>query len=285
MRSSSILLPARQPKLSPNGAAATASARRLLRRSRRLARRLPAWRLSQYRRRNQPRQPETNCRTPWSSSFRARALVDQSPAIARHASFAARQAGRRVERFAAGARADGSAPRAEKVAREACVSACVRSAGSHARCPNARRWCSNCARSGSLTSGFLVRIVAFGKIDFFGAALVALVRPQSEARVRSLLADGRDVAMEALFRASGLAASTFPAFVAAIHIWRDVARGKRVAGPQEVSWQMMQVAGEGDPNCRHCCQRFMCRCCAAMRAATPPNYRPPSDWPMPRQRG
>lgn len=137
------------------------------------------------------------------------------------------------------------APRAERVTKEACVSACV-SLLDHtpvAECPTLVQ---QLRASGQLTSGFLVRIVAFGKIDFFGAALVAL-SGHKEARVRSLLADGRDVAMEALFRASGLAASTFPAFVAAIHIWRDVARGKRVAGPQEVSWQMMQVAGNSDP--------------------------------------
>ncbi len=136
-------------------------------------------------------------------------------------------------------------PRAERVAREACVSACVSLLDQTpaAQCP---ALVSQLRSTGQLTSSFLVRIVAFGKIDFFGAALVALSE-HKESRVRSLLADGRDVALEALLRAAGLAASTYPVFIAAIHVWRDVARGKRVAGPQEVSWVMLRAAGDRDP--------------------------------------
>jgi uncharacterized protein (DUF2336 family) len=136
-------------------------------------------------------------------------------------------------------------PRAERVAKEACVSACVSLLDQTpaAECPTLVQQLRS---TGQLTSSFLVRIVAFGKIDFFGAALVALSE-HKESRVRSLLADGRDVALEALFRAAGLAASTYPVFVAAIHVWREVARGKRVAGPQEVSWLMMKAAGDTDP--------------------------------------
>jgi len=135
-------------------------------------------------------------------------------------------------------------PRAEKVTREACVIASVGliEQTPAADCP---ALVDHLRVSGELTSSFLVRVVAYGKIDFFGAALVAL-SGQKESRVRSLLADGRDVALEALFRNAGLAATTHRVLIAAIRIWREVARGKRVAGPQEVSWLMLRTVGETD---------------------------------------
>lgn len=136
-------------------------------------------------------------------------------------------------------------PRAERIAKEACVSASV-SLLDHTPASDCPALVQQLRSTGQLTTSFLVRTVAFGKIDFFGAALVALSE-QKEARVRSLLADGRDVALEALFRAAGLAASTYSVFITAIHVWRDVARGKRVAGPQEVSWLMLRAAGDCDP--------------------------------------
>lgn len=123
--------------------------------------------------------------------------------------------------------------RAEKVAREACVSACV-DLLDHTPSSECPTLVQQLRETGQLTSGLLVRVVAFGKIDFFGAALVAL-SGQSEARIRSLLADGRDLALEALFRASGLSASTYPVLVTAIRLWRDVARGengRRSAGSE-----------------------------------------------------
>jgi uncharacterized protein (DUF2336 family) len=97
---------------------------------------------------------------------------------------------------------------------------------------------------GDLTAGFLVRIIAHGKVDFFGAAMVALTG-QAEARVRSLLADGFDTALCALFGKAGLAQPVHAAVLCALKIWRAVARGKRVAGAQEVSWLMLgSIGGE-----------------------------------------
>jgi uncharacterized protein (DUF2336 family) len=102
---------------------------------------------------------------------------------------------------------------------------------------------------GDLTASFIIRTVAYGKVDFFGSALVALTR-QSEQRVRRLLAGGHDVALQALFRAAGLAAATHAIILRALKIWREVANGKRVAGVQEVSWLMLKELGgqaaEGD---------------------------------------
>ena len=96
---------------------------------------------------------------------------------------------------------------------------------------------------GDLTAGFLVRAVACGKIDFFGAALVALTA-QSEARVRALLAGGQDVALAALFRKAGLAARLYAVILRALKIWREVANSRRMTGTQEVSWRMLQELGE-----------------------------------------
>ena len=139
-------------------------------------------------------------------------------------------------------------PRAEKVAKDACVIASVSliDRTPAAECPTL---VEHLRMSGELTSSFLVRVVAHGKIDFFGAALVSL-SGHREARVRSLLADGRDVALEALFRAAGLAAGTHRVLIAAILVWREVAKGKRIAGPQEVSWLMLRSLDDakGEPD-------------------------------------
>lgn len=93
---------------------------------------------------------------------------------------------------------------------------------------------------GDLTASFLVRVVAHGKIDFFGAALVVL-SGQGEGRVRALLAGGRDSAVSALLARAGLKQVAHPPILNALRIWREVANGRRVAGPQEVSWHMLKT--------------------------------------------
>ncbi len=101
---------------------------------------------------------------------------------------------------------------------------------------------------GDLTSSFLVRTISHGKIDFFGAVLVAL-SGQNQRRVTALLADGRNMALKALLNAAGLAGNLHAPILKAIDIWREVARGKRVAGVQEVTWSMLKVlnAAPGQP--------------------------------------
>jgi uncharacterized protein (DUF2336 family) len=127
--------------------------------------------------------------------------------------------------------------RAEKLAREACVKASITlieatDSREHAALVEHLRL------RGDLTSSFLVRTVAHGKIDFFAAALVTL-SGQGEARVRTLLAGGREAALTALLAKAGLRPVTHAPILTALRIWRDVANGKRVAGPQEVSWHML----------------------------------------------
>ena len=92
---------------------------------------------------------------------------------------------------------------------------------------------------GDLTTGFLIRTIAHGKIDFFGSALVALTK-QAESRVMSLLAGGSDVAVCALLRSAGLLQATHGVILRALKVWRDVAKGKRLAGAQEVTWLMLR---------------------------------------------
>ena len=136
--------------------------------------------------------------------------------------------------------------RAEKVTREACASASVALIEATPQAEHAAL-VEHLRLGGDLTGSFLVRLVAHGKIDFFGAALVAL-SGQKENRVRALLAGGRDGALVALLRSAGIAAALHCVILRAIGLWRDVARGRRVAGAQEVCWLMMgeaETVGDG----------------------------------------
>ncbi|WP_011580354.1 MULTISPECIES: DUF2336 domain-containing protein [Chelativorans] len=134
--------------------------------------------------------------------------------------------------------------RAEKLTREACVKASLTliettEPREHAALVEHLRL------RGDLTSAFLARSVAHGKIDFFGAVLVALTGT-SEARVRSTLSRGRDGAVTGLLAKAGLKQITHAPILAALKIWRQVANGKRAAGPQEASWHMLKAL-EGNP--------------------------------------
>lgn len=96
---------------------------------------------------------------------------------------------------------------------------------------------------GDLTPRFLVQSLAHGKVDFFGAALVALTGYPHE-RVSALVANGFESALNALFGKAGLPERTFDVMHRALGVWRDVARGKRIAGAQEASWLMLKELGD-----------------------------------------
>lgn len=132
--------------------------------------------------------------------------------------------------------------RADRVTREACVRASL-AVIDGTRTEEHAALVEHLRLSGELTSSFVVRIVAHGKIDFFGSILVALTG-HDEARIVSLLAQGKDAALSALFRAAGLSASVGTVLLVALKIWREVANGRRVAGVQEVSWLMLKELGE-----------------------------------------
>lgn len=132
--------------------------------------------------------------------------------------------------------------RAERIAREACIKASLTlidgtPPDEHAALVEHLRL------SGEMTASFVIRMAAHGKIDFLGATLVSL-SGQAKARVHSLLASGRDGALTALFSAAGLSRVAHRPLLRALAIWREVAAGRRVAGPQEVTWAMLSSLGE-----------------------------------------
>ena len=118
--------------------------------------------------------------------------------------------------------------RAERVLRDACAKASL-TLIEGTRAQEHAALVEHLRLRGDLTVAFLIRTVAHGKVDFFGAALVALTG-QSGQRVG----------------AAGLTEATHGIILRALKVWREVANGKRTAGVQEVSWLMLkELGGQG----------------------------------------
>ncbi len=133
------------------------------------------------------------------------------------------------------------AARAARVTRDACVKASITVVDGTSPA-ELGALVEHLRMRGDLTPGFVVRAVAMGKIDFLGAVLVSLTG-QGQERVRALLTSGRDGALAALFSTARLPRGTHAAILTALHVWREVASGRRVAGTQEVSWLMLKAIG------------------------------------------
>lgn len=131
--------------------------------------------------------------------------------------------------------------RARKITHEACLRASIRLV-ERTKAEEYEALVEHLRISGELSAGFIARTVAYGRIDFFGAVLIAL-SGQREARVRSLLVSGRDPAIKALLRSAEIPANLHRVLLCALKVWREVANGKRVAGAQEVSWLMLREIG------------------------------------------
>lgn len=129
--------------------------------------------------------------------------------------------------------------RASRLASEACLGGTVAMVES-APAAEYAALAEHLRLSGDLTTNFLLRIVAQGKLDFFAGALVALTRQKHE-RVAALLANGREAALRALFGAAGLMGAAHGPIVTALTLWREIATGARVAGVQEVTWAMLRA--------------------------------------------
>ncbi len=131
-------------------------------------------------------------------------------------------------------------PRAERLSRENAAMAAVALID---RTPTQRHGAlvDHLRQTGELTSGFLVRIAAQGKMDFF-ACVLARLSGRVGARVNTVLAGGSPSAVTSLFRAAGLDSELDAALLAALTVWRDVANGRIVAGVQEASWTMLKAA-------------------------------------------
>ncbi len=140
------------------------------------------------------------------------------------------------------------AARAERVMKDACVKASVTLIEA-TRPDEYAALIEHLRIRGDLTASFIVRTLAFGKVDFLGSVLVALTG-QTEQRVRALLGSGHDAALAAVFGSAGLSAVTHSVLIRALKVWREVAKGTRIAGAQEVSWLMLkELSGsqaEGD---------------------------------------
>ena len=132
--------------------------------------------------------------------------------------------------------------RAERVTRDACAKACVTLLDG-TRMEEHAALVEHLRLRGDLTSAFIIRTVAHGKIDFLGSVLVALTG-QAEQRVTTILASGRDVAVVSLLRTAGLANVLHKVILRALKVWREVANGKRIAGAQEVTWLMLRELGQ-----------------------------------------
>lgn len=130
--------------------------------------------------------------------------------------------------------------RAERLARDACMKVSLDIAGTCALQDHADL-VEHLRLRGDLTTAFIIRTVAYGKIDFFGAILEAL-SGQPGHRVSAILTDGRDNALAALLRSAGLSEGTHRPLAAALHAWRKVAKGKLIAGPWEISQMMLSAA-------------------------------------------
>jgi len=128
--------------------------------------------------------------------------------------------------------------RAQRVAREACVKASV-SLVSATRPDEYPALIEHLQLRGDLTTAFVIRIAAAGKIDFLAAILIAL-SGYDRTRIRSVLIDGRPAALAALFNASGIPASTHLPLKVALECWRNVASGKLSIGIPDVVRRMIE---------------------------------------------
>jgi uncharacterized protein (DUF2336 family) len=78
--------------------------------------------------------------------------------------------------------------------------------------------------TGRLTPVFLMHALCTGRAEFFVAA-IANLSGQEERRVRSILSDGREAAVRALYETTGLSADVSALFAEATMLWRREAKG------------------------------------------------------------
>jgi uncharacterized protein (DUF2336 family) len=78
--------------------------------------------------------------------------------------------------------------------------------------------------TGRLTPVFLMHALCTGRVEFFAAAITNL-SGQAERRVRSILSDGREAAVRALYETAGLGRDISALFTEATMLWRREAKG------------------------------------------------------------
>lgn len=78
--------------------------------------------------------------------------------------------------------------------------------------------------TGRLTPVFLMHALCTGRVEFFAVA-IANLSGQAERRVRSILSDGREAAVRALYETAGLGRDISALFAEATMLWRREAKG------------------------------------------------------------
>lgn len=137
--------------------------------------------------------------------------------------------------------------RVERVTREACDIATIGMAGEIAP-SELPALVEHLRLAGRLTPVFLMHALCTGRLEFFAAAIVDL-SGQDERRVRSILSDGREPAVRALYETAGLGRDVSVLFAEATLIWRHEAKGG--AGELSVSERLLsQVRKAGDASSR-----------------------------------
>lgn len=119
--------------------------------------------------------------------------------------------------------------RVERITREACDIATIGMAG-EVRPAELPALVEHLRLAGRLTPVFLMHALCTGRVEFFAAVIVNL-SGQAERRVRSILSDGREAAVRALYEASGLGRDVSALFSEATLLWRREASG----GEEELS--------------------------------------------------
>jgi uncharacterized protein (DUF2336 family) len=112
--------------------------------------------------------------------------------------------------------------RVERITREACDLATIGMAG-EVEPGEMPALAEHLRTTGRLTPVFLMHALCSGRVEFFATAIVNL-SGQAEKRVRSILSDGREAAVRALYESAGLGSDISALFAEATLIWRREAK-------------------------------------------------------------
>lgn len=113
-----------------------------------------------------------------------------------------------------------SADRASRVTREARDKATVALAAD-AREADMRALIAHLREAGQLSTALVLRAICTGNIRFFEEALASLAGLPA-SRVYAFVADGRETALDAVYRKAGIPERTIPAFRAAIATYKEL---------------------------------------------------------------
>ncbi|WP_435268418.1 DUF2336 domain-containing protein [Shinella sp. BE166] len=114
--------------------------------------------------------------------------------------------------------------RVERITREACDVATIGMVGEVAAA-EMPALVEHLRLTGRLTPVFLMHALCTGRVEFFASAITNL-SGQAERRVRSILSDGREAAVRALYETAGLGRDISALFAEATMLWRREAKGE-----------------------------------------------------------